>query len=344
MMARKNVFGPSQTSDEMPDEMPEKASATSSLARSRPLLGIERPVRHASPLGAISQSLDSINAKVRRAEEIEQQLAAGLVIVEIDPDLIDAAFILDRMESTPADHLILVESIRTHGQQVPILVRPHPEQGNRYQVAYGHRRLRAARDLGRKVRSVVRELNDEQLVVAQGQENSARTDLTFIERARFACRLEERKFTRETIMAALSVDKANLSRMISISSRIPPDVIETIGAAPGYGRQRWQELTDLLEDKANLNVVRTLIGGAEFKALSSDQRFDALFKSLKSKITRARSAPWVAEDGTRLVRITQTEKKFTLVIDKRIAPEFGEFVQCRLQQLYEEFSRRTSNT
>jgi ParB family chromosome partitioning protein len=181
-------------------------------------------------------------------------------------------------------------------------------------------------------------LSDEQLVVAQGQENSARTDLTFIERARFACRLEERKFTRETIMAALSVDKANLSRMISISSRIPPDVIETIGAAPGYGRQRWQELTDLLEDKVNL------IGGAEFKALSSDQRFDALFKSLKSKLTRARSAPWVAEDGTRLVRITQTEKKFTLVIDKRIAPEFGEFVQCRLQQLYEEFSRRTSNT
>jgi ParB family chromosome partitioning protein len=269
----------------MPDEMPEKESAASSVARSRPLLGIERPVRHASPLGAISQSLDSINAKVKRAEEIEQQLAAGLAIVEIDPDLIDGSFILDRMESTPADHLILVESIRTHGQQVPILVRPHPEQGNRYQVAYGHRRLRAARDLGRKVRSVVRELNDEQLVVAQGQENSARTDLTFIERARFACRLEERKFTRETIMAALSVDKANLSRMISISSRIPPDVIETIGAAPGYGRQRWQELTDLLEDKVNLNVVRTLIGGAEFKALSSDQRFDALFKSLKSKLT-----------------------------------------------------------
>ena len=53
-------------------------------------------------------------------------------------------------------------------------------------------------------------------------------------------------------MAALSVDKANLSRMISISSRIPPDVIETIGAAPGYGRQRWQELTDLLEDKVTI--------------------------------------------------------------------------------------------
>ena len=216
-MARKNVFGPSAVADETTDEMPEMNSGVSSLAKSRPLLGMERPARQASPLGAISQSLDTINAKVKRAEEIEQQLAAGLTIVEIDPDLIDGSFILDRMESTAADHQILVEAIRAHGQQIPILVRPHPEQPSRYQVAYGHRRLRAARDLGRMVRAVVRDLSDEELVVAQGQENSARTDLTFIERARFACRLEERKFTRETIMAALSVEKANLSRMISIS-------------------------------------------------------------------------------------------------------------------------------
>ena len=34
-------------------------------------------------------------------------------------------------------------------------------------------------------------LTDEQLVVAQGQENSARTDLSFIEKALFAARLEE---------------------------------------------------------------------------------------------------------------------------------------------------------
>ena len=150
-MARKNVFGPSQTSDEMPDEMPEKSSAASSVARSRPLLGIERPVRHASPLGAISQSLIRLTPRSNALKKIEQQLAAGLAIVEIDPDLIDGSFILDRMKSTrrSSDSRGVHP---THGQQVPILVRPHPEQGNRYQVAYGHRRLRAARDLGRKVR------------------------------------------------------------------------------------------------------------------------------------------------------------------------------------------------
>jgi len=46
---------------------------------------------------------------------------------------------------------------------------------------------------------VVRSLTDEQLVIAQGQENSGRTDLTFIERARFAARLEDRKFRARSL-------------------------------------------------------------------------------------------------------------------------------------------------
>ncbi|WP_164125936.1 ParB/RepB/Spo0J family partition protein, partial [Stenotrophomonas maltophilia] len=61
--------------------------------------------------------------------------------------------------------------IRQHGQNVPILVRPKPGDTEGYEVAFGHRRLRAARELGIKVRAVVRSLTDEQLVIAQGQEN-----------------------------------------------------------------------------------------------------------------------------------------------------------------------------
>lgn len=335
-MARKNVFGVNRDISGS-----EEADVPSPLAKTRPLLGLERPTKLGSPLGAISQSLGTINERVKRAEEIEQKLAEGLAVVEIDPNLIDSSFIADRMDSSREDHLQLLEAIRDQGQQVPILVRPNPDQPSRYQVAYGHRRLRALKELGRKVRAVVRNLSDEQLVVAQGQENSARTDLTFIERARFAARLEERGFAREIIMAALTVDKAALSRMISIASRVPPDIIEAIGPAPAYGRQRWHELTDFLANRPNQEHVRKLVNEAKFAALGTDQRFEALYSSLKAKASRARSEPWTAKDGTRLVRITDTDKKLTLVFDKRIAPNFGEFVQDRLQQLYEEFKGRS---
>jgi hypothetical protein len=52
-----------------------------------------------------------------------------------------------------------------------------------FQVAYGHRRLRAAELLQIKVKAVVRYLSDIEMVVVQGKENSDRRDLSFIERA-----------------------------------------------------------------------------------------------------------------------------------------------------------------
>ena len=147
--------------------------------------------------------------------------------------MIDASFVRDRMEASDQENAAFRELIRERGQLVPILVRPKPGEPERYEVAFGHRRLRAAHDLGVKVRAVVRDLSDDELVVAQGQENSGRTDLTFIERARFAARLEERHFSRETIMAALAIDKSNLSRLISIATRLPAEIVEGIRLGAG---------------------------------------------------------------------------------------------------------------
>jgi ParB family transcriptional regulator, chromosome partitioning protein len=44
----------------------------------------------------------------------------------------------------------------------------------------------ALRDLGQPVRALVRDFDDAALVMAQGQENGARRDLSFIEKANFA--------------------------------------------------------------------------------------------------------------------------------------------------------------
>ncbi|VTZ51199.1 putative replication protein B [Methylocella tundrae] len=332
-MARKINFDPPPQSG-APSEQDETRPGP---LRTRPLLGLDRPLKQSSALGAISQSLGGINEKVRRAEEIEQKLVEGRVIIELDPSLIDASFVRDRMEGTEEEHLAFREMIREHGQAVPILVRPKPRQDGRYEVAFGHRRLRAARELGIKVRAVVRELTDEQLVVAQGQENSGRTDLTFIERARFAANLEDRKFSREIIMAALSVDKAALSRLISIASRVPYDLIEAIGPAPAFGRVRWQELTDLLDQDGNRQRAREIIGVVSFAKMTTDQRFEALHSGLRAKAMRDRPQSWSAEDGTRAARISRSGKKLTLTFDDRVAPEFGDFVKAKLQMLYDEY-------
>jgi ParB family chromosome partitioning protein len=216
-------------------------------------------------------------------------------------------------------------------------VRPNPELEGRYQVAYGHRRLAAAKELGRKVRAVVRNLTDEQLVVSQGQENNARTDLSFIERSFFAARLEDKGFSRDTIMASLGVDKAALSRMIALIRRLPPELIEAVGPSPAFGRQRWAELADLLDEKGKRAKALKLIGEQDFSAQKSDARFQAVYDLLKVKRQKPRTEAWKASDGARPVRIVETEEKVSIVFDKVIEPEFGPFVRQRLQELYDEF-------
>lgn len=212
-MARKNLI-------EISAPNPERMDAVAPRDN-RPIAGFVPQERSAAPVGGITKTLGNITEKMERASELERQLAAGQTIVELDPGLIDASFVSDRLAIDAAELAQLVEQIREHGQQVPILVRPHPETRGRYQVAYGHRRLAAAREIGIRVRAVVRDLTDGQLVVSQGQENSARTNLSYIERALFASRLEERSFGRDVIMAALGVDKAALSRMLIVIRQVP---------------------------------------------------------------------------------------------------------------------------
>jgi ParB family chromosome partitioning protein len=77
-------------------------------------------------------------------------------------------------------------------------LRAHSTAPGRYQTAFGHRRVRAARVLARPVKAIVRTLSDDELIIAQGVENSAREDLSFIERAVFALRLENAGVTAQS--------------------------------------------------------------------------------------------------------------------------------------------------
>ena len=337
-MARKNVFSlmESDVSPAVENEAP--------FANSRPLAGFEKPLKRASPVGAISQSLGGVHEKAQRVDALEKQLAQGQAIVELDTTLVDSSFVVDRLGVSSEDQELLVSQIREHGQQVPILVRPHPEREGRFQVAYGHRRLAAVKKIGGPIRAVIRDLTDEQLVVSQGQENNARTDLTFIERSFFASRLEERNFSRDVIMSALGVDKAALSRMIALVNRLPGELIEAIGAAPGFGRTRWAELADLIEDNGRKSKALGSILAPDFGSLASDARFQAVYDQLRESRDKARSSFWNAGTRRKAVRISETGDTLKLVFDKTVEPDFGAYVEGKLSALYEDYVQSKETT
>jgi ParB family chromosome partitioning protein len=318
-MARKNLLAdltqsglPAGNSSPAPKTEPFEARALFAAGR--------------GAIGAVSRSIDQLKSQA---------------VIELATHLIDASFIEDRLGTSPEDHASLLASIREHGQQVPILVRPNPQQEGRYQIAYGHRRLRAAFELDRPVRAIVKPLTDEQLVVAQGQENSARTDLSFIERALFAAQLEAKGFSRETIMAALSVDKTGLSRLISSAVKIPRDIIEAIGPAPKTGRDRWVELSGYLDRVSAVAKVRAAIASDDFGDKTSDDRFLVAFSAATPRAAKS-PAPIAcnAADGTTLARIRDDGQRVSLILDKRATAEFAAYLVAALPEIYAAFKRR----
>jgi len=325
-MARKNLLA---------GLLDEKLPAGNSAAAPQPA-GLIQPIQ-ALQSSAFGPRSGAIGAVTRSIEQMRAH-----AVLDLAGEIIDASPIADRLADTDDDHHLLVASIREHGQQVPILVRPHPRHEGRYQIAYGRRRLRALKELGRTVRAIVKPLTDEQLVVAQGQENSARTDLSFIEKALFAARLEEGGFTRETIMSALSVDKSGLSRLISSAVKIPSDIIEAIGPAPKAGRDRWVELATRLEGAAAVEKARKAAGAVQFSALSSDERFSKIFEVLTPEKPKAiRPTIWKSEDGLRVASIRNDAKAVTVTIDKAVAADFGAYLVETIPEIYAAFKRRT---
>jgi ParB family chromosome partitioning protein len=288
-------------------------------------------------LSAVSRSLDGLTDRARRADQIEEQLVQGQTVVSLDTSLIDPSPVPDRMAQSEEEAALFREAIRTSGQNSPILVRPHPKTPGRFEAAFGHRRLRAARELGIAVKAVVRQLSDEELIIAQGQENSARSDLTFIERARFAARLEERGYGRDVIAQALAVDKAQLSKLIAVATRVPTEIIDWIGPAPSYGRDRWQSLAEGVADHAVRKKALRFVETEKASALDTDKRFAALMDALRERVETPKAETCVADDGTRIATVRRTTRNISLQFDDRIAPQFGNYVHKRLEELYRAY-------
>lgn len=220
-----------------------------------------RPRYTTGAIGAVSKSIAELKSRA---------------VIDVDPRMIDNAGFQDRLDADDSDLGALTESIRQYGQQVPVLLRPNPNDAERFQVVYGRRRVAALNQLHQPVKALVRIIDDHELVIAQGQENAARKDLSFIERANFARQMRDGGYKRKVICDALHVDKTLISRMLSVADRVPTTLIEAIGAAPSVGRDRWLALADMVEKNPDAAAANFAKGN------TSDQRFDQVVRGLST--------------------------------------------------------------
>ncbi|WP_309085714.1 plasmid partitioning protein RepB [Chelativorans sp.] len=287
----------------------------------------------AGPVRTMGLALDRMD---QQARELQEALKSGEKVVELDPALIDSSIVRDRLEGEVLEDDDLVKSIEANGQEVPILVRQHPRFEGRYQVAYGHRRLQAVRLLNRKVRAVVRPLTDDELVIAQGIENTARRDLSYIERAVFASSLEARGFARSVIMQALSTDKTELSKLLSVAKSVPDDLVKAIGAAPATGRRRWLDLAEKLAGERPLKTAREAVRTDRFRSLDSDERFMLVLAAVSQKARPASTLKeWKPKNGATAAKIKDNGKTLSLSLTSQDG--FGGYLADRLDELYADW-------
>ncbi len=277
-----------------------------------------------------------------------EELAKGSVI-ELDPDLVDGSFIADRIDEDDEAFQELLNAVRERGQDSPILVRPHPDVSGRYQVVFGHRRVNVARQLGRQVRAVVKSLTDQDHVIAQGQENAARSNLSFIERALFAKRLADLGYDQSVIKSALALDATTYSKMQSVTVHVPEDFILAIGSAKATGRDRWWQLSKLLQVPGTKERARAFLQSQDFTGETGDARFAQLFEALSKarhqpKASAARAKSWSAKDKSVSVNIKDTGKAFTLALKAKNASRFGAYIADNLEGLYRAFQESETVT
>lgn len=278
-----------------------------------------RPGYSKGAVGAVSRSINELKARA---------------IVEVPADMIDdTGGLKDRLGTSADDHAALVQSIGQYGQQVPVLLRVNPNDPERYQIVYGRRRVAALRELGQPVKALLRDLNDRDLILAQGQENSARRDLTFIEKSNFARQMRDAGFERKLICDALHIDKTLISRMLTVADTVTEPLIRAIGPAPGIGRDRWLRLVAQIEATGSLHPALDAAG----QDIPSDARFEAALA--------ATSAPAPAKPGPdtlpgRLGTVATRGKATALTLSD---PAFGLWLAQNIEEIHRRYKTETSD-
>ena len=292
----------------------------------------------AGVVAAAHRAIDDIRSERDRLKALVESGAAA--VRHLDPSLVDPSPYPDRLpDDDGANFEAFKRSIETEGQKVPVQVRKHPSSPDRFQIVYGHRRWLAARQLGRPVLALEVEISDLDLVLAQGIENANRQDLTWIERALFASRMDQAGIKPRYIYAALAVEDAELARMRNVYRVVPADIIEAIGRAPKIGRPRWLELAKTVSDVPTaIETLRAALVEKLDATETSDQRFQRLLNTVKPVPPR-RVAPAISDKrGRRLATLVASPKEVRIAAEGSLGTEFLKFLQAELPSLAERFA------
>jgi len=163
-----------------------------------------------------------------------------------------------RREFDPAQLAELEASLKASGLLQPITVR---RRGDAFELVAGERRFRAATNLGwNDITAVVRDFDDQTMLVLALVENLQRANLNPIEEARGYRRLlEEFKLTQQQVADSVGKDRTTITNLLRVLSLPEPvqQMVESGTLSVGHARA----LLALGAGHSALQVANKAIGG-----------------------------------------------------------------------------------
>lgn len=161
-----------------------------------------------------------------------------------------------RRDFDPAELADLQASIKASGLLQPITVR---RRGDAYELIAGERRFRAVSNLGwSEVPAIVRDFDDQTLLVLALVENLQRADLNALEEARGYERLiREFSLTQQQVAEAVGKDRSTVANLLRVLA-LPPAIqrmIEQGALSAGHARA----LLPLGDEKAMIELAQEVV-------------------------------------------------------------------------------------
>jgi ParB family chromosome partitioning protein len=159
-------------------------------------------------------------------------------------------------------------------------------------------------------------------------------------------RLEDAGHDRSIVQEALSVDRAETSKLISVARSIPEDLISAIGRAPKVGRGRWQALADAAKTQGSIQRMNAAIKTPRFAGSDSDTRFLILLTAATAEVgENFKEKRWsiATPSGHQVARVTQSESEVKVLLDRKANAGFAAFLIDQLPGLF-DLHQRTSPT
>jgi ParB family transcriptional regulator, chromosome partitioning protein len=289
----------------------------------------------------VRESTAEENDRLKR--ELESAITSGRLVVELDPtDLVETRF-RDRDERgfIDDDFAELVLSIKNEGQRQPIEVRKSKEEVGKYDVVFGHRRARACRTLGIKVRAIVVDVSDLELVIRMDAENAKRANLSPIENARkYRLWIEIGLMTHQDIAERIGKDRSVVTKILGLNE-IPGDILSVFEDPRQISLREGTKLVAALRRPGVLEHARTEAPRLKEESLSVNTKIAILCSGRKQAApTRVSIGTCTDKQGRVRAEMQRVGENTVLTLTEGMPPAVIEAIWALMQPLVDADSER----